>query len=317
MIGVFDSGDGGLTVLKALVERLPEQDFLYLGDHARAPIGGRDPEDIYNLTVSNVDFLFDKGCRLVLLACNTASAVALRRLQQTWLPGRDSVLGHPGRRVLGVLVPVVEAIAKVPWHVIAAKSEAGTLSATTSRSAAGAGAGAGTGTAPEPSVVAIFATRRTVESGAYPLEIALRAPQVEVIQQACPHLVARIEADAPESELNAMVRDDVDSLLAAMAGRIPDTAVLGCTHYPLVATAFAAALPGSVRLLDQPTLVAESLAVYLQRHQEFGGTGDGGAKAGPAQASSLRFLTTGAVDLASARASRFFGRPVTFEGCSF
>ncbi|RMD63161.1 MAG: glutamate racemase, partial [Alphaproteobacteria bacterium] len=112
MIGVFDSGHGGLTILRALVARLPNQTFAYLGDHARAPYGLRDREEIYRLTVENVTRLFDLGCRLVLLACNTASAVALRRLQRTWLPQVA-----PERRVLGILVPTVEAVTALPWHV--------------------------------------------------------------------------------------------------------------------------------------------------------------------------------------------------------
>lgn len=294
MIGVFDSGDGGLTVLKALVERLPEQDFLYLGDHARAPIGGRDPEDIYELTIENVDFLFSKGCRLVLLACNTASAVALRRLQQTWLPQRDAELGKPGRRVLGVLVPMVEAIAKVPWNS-AGLLAASNASAVTLR-------------------VAIFATRRTVETGSYPLEIGLRAPAVEVFQQACPDLVARIEAGAPQEELRGMVQSYVKALLSKMDEHVPDTAVLGCTHYPLVASAFAAALPESVELLEQPKLVADSLADYLARHAEFTGREEGADRT---RSPIRRFLTTGAADHASEKASLFFGTPVTFESCSF
>ncbi len=296
MIGVFDSGDGGLTVLKALVKHLPEQDFLYLGDHARAPIGGRDPEDIYDLTIANIDFLFSQGCRLVLLACNTASAVALRRLQQSWLPQRDAALGEPGRRVLGVLVPMVEAIAKVPWNSAQPFAE-NTVSAVTSR-------------------VAIFATRRTVETGSFPLEIGLRAPAVEVFQQPCPDLVSRIEAGAPKEELAGMVRSYVDALLSKMGERPPDTAVLGCTHYPLVASAFAAALPQTVELLEQPELVADSLADYLKRHAEFARSTEA-TDAQTARRPIRRFLTTGAADHASAKASLFFGNPVTFESCAF
>lgn len=296
MIGVFDSGDGGLTVLKALMGRLPEQQFLYLGDQANAPYGGREAEEVYKLTLASVDFLFAQGCRLVLLACNTASAVALRRLQQTWLDSRDVELGDPGRRVLGVLVPMVETIAGVPWNTESQQ-------------------------APEPppevsSSVAIFATRRTVETGAFVQEIGLRAPRIEVIQQACPDLVARIEAVAPRGELVAMVEGYVKALLSRMEGRIPGKAVLGCTHYPLVADAFKAALPPSVEVLDQPVLVAESLADYLLRHPEF----DRLQAPGLIEASDPlepRFLTTGSADHASAKASLFFGRKVSFESCSF
>ena len=290
MIGVFDSGDGGLTVLKALIGRMPDQEFLYLGDQANAPYGGREPEEIYELTLASVDFLFSQGCRLVLLACNTASAVALRRLQQNWLERRDAELGDPGRRVLGVLVPMVEAIAGVPWN---------TESHTAQEQSPVAGGS-----------VAIFATRRTVETGAFALEIGLRAPQVEVIQQACPDLVARIEAAAPRAELEAMVAGYVEALMTRMAGRVPDKAVLGCTHYPLVADAFKAALPRSVEVLDQPALVSQSLADYLLRHPEFN-------RKPSSDLPEPRFLTTGPADHAAAKASLFFGRNVRFESCRF
>ncbi|MEE9208969.1 MAG: glutamate racemase, partial [Kiloniellales bacterium] len=149
MIGVFDSGHGGLTVLGALVARLPERGFIYLGDHGHAPYGERSPAEIAELTVANVERLFAEGCRLVLLACNTAAAIALRRLQQEWLPG-----AYPGRRVLGVFVPMVEAVTAVPWKLQEPPA----------------------GARREPALVGVFATRRTVESGAYAREIGLRAP---------------------------------------------------------------------------------------------------------------------------------------------
>ncbi|MEE8272950.1 MAG: aspartate/glutamate racemase family protein [Alphaproteobacteria bacterium] len=277
MIGVFDSGHGGLTVLRTLVRRLPRQAFVYLGDHANAPYGGREPDTIYRLTVANVERLFLQGCRLVLLACNTASAVALRRLQQEWLPG-----AYPDRRVLGVLVPMVEAITAVPWRVKTPPAN---------------GDGA-------PTVVGIFATRRTVDSGAYPLEIGLRAPRVRVVQQPCPALVARIEENAPPDALAAMIAGHVADLLARCPGGRPDSVVLGCTHYPLVADAFAAALPSGIAVLDQPRIVADSLADYLRRHPEF----DGRDGTGPA----VRFLTTGPAGASNGLATRFFSRPVEF-----
>ncbi len=170
MIGVFDSGSGGLTVLRALVTRLPEQRFVYLGDHAHAPYGDRDPEEIYELTRLNVERLFGLGCSLVILACNTAAAVALRRLQQTWLQQH-----YPQQRVLGVLVPVVEAVTRVPWQTKEPTAE--------SERAA--------------SRVAIFATARTVESGAYPREIVCRAPAISVLQQACRDRVGKSEGAGP------------------------------------------------------------------------------------------------------------------------
>ncbi len=277
MIGVFDSGHGGLTILRALVDRLPDRRFLYLGDHAHAPYGDRTLEDIYALTIENVSRLFTLGCELVLLACNTAAAVALRRLQQQWLPS-----AFPGRRVLGVLVPTVEAVTKVPWHIKAPPPGAPRDAAT----------------------VAVFATRPTVDSGAYPKEIGLRAPAIEVVQQACPRLVAAIESAAPESELRELAAGYVAGLRDRIGGAVPDSAILGCTHYPLVAWAFAEALPRSVRILDQPAIVADSFAAYLSRHREF---------PPPAAPAANVFLTTGDAALAGALGSRFFGAAITFR----
>ena len=288
MIGVFDSGHGGLTVLRALVARLPERVFLYLGDHGHAPYGERADAEIHDLTRANVTRLFDRGCRLVLLACNTAAAVALRRLQQDWLPG-----AYPDRRVLGVFVPMVEAVTEVPWH----------------RETPPVGAPP-VGAPPEPAVgepvtVGVFATRRTVASGAYPREIARRAPQIRVVQQACPGLASLIEAGAAPAELEAAIATHVGDFEARLEGAVPDSVILGCTHYPLVAGAFAAALPNGVRLHCQPELVAESLAGYLARHPEFD------LATGPR--APTRFLTTGDPAAVAALTQRFFGAALRFQ----
>ena len=283
MIGVFDSGHGGLTVLRALTRRLPGRAYAYLGDHGHAPYGARGVEEIFELTRENVERLFSIGCRLVLLACNTASAVALRRLQQAWLGDFA-----PGNRVLGVVVPTIEAVTNVPWHVTSLPN--------------GGGGGA---EAPSRRGV-IFATRRTVESGSYPYEISLRAPQVEVVQQACPGLVDAIEADAPEAEIAELVADFVAQLGANRNAL--DAAILGCTHYPLVARHFAAALPPGVEILDQPAIVAESLERYLLRHPEF----DQPA----AEAAGPRFFTTGDPARVSSLATRFYGEPAEFARLS-
>lgn len=280
MIGVFDSGHGGLTVLRGLVNALPERHFVYLGDHAHAPYGSRDAEEIHALTVRNVERLFGLGCRLVLLACNTASAVALRRMQRTWLPGA----GWPGHNVIGVLVPMVEAITRVPWMVEAPPA----------------------GMPAEPRTVGVFATARTVDSGAYPREIAKRAHGVRVVQQACPELAARIEEGAEPAALRPLIRDYVAGLLDQLGGERLDTVVLGCTHYPLVADLFAEMLPQEVEVLCQPTLVARSLAAYLERHPEYA------APLLPAPVAP-RFHTTGRTPLVSDLGSRFFGRPITFR----
>ncbi len=278
MIGVFDSGNGGLTVLSALLKRLPDQAFVYLGDHANAPYGGRSAEQIFALTVAGVERLFGFGCRLVLLACNTAAAVALRRLQQQWLGA-----AYPEHRVLGVFVPMVEAVTRLPWQV--------------ERPLPGGEA--------RPLAVGVFATRRTVASGAYPFEIGRRAPAVAVVQQACPELVSKIEAGAPRQVLEEMVARTAAELCDRIEGGRPDAVILGCTHYPLVAPAFARALPEGVEIFDQPALVAESLADYLRRHPEFG--------APLTRPERLCLLTTGDSTQVSAVARRFFAGDVGFD----
>jgi glutamate racemase len=236
-IGVFDSGLGGLTVLEALRQRLPSEDFVYFGDNANAPYGGRLPEEVYQLTVDGVARLFDEGCGLVILACNTASAVALRDLQTKWL---DASV----HRVLGVFVPVIEHLTRRDWGDNSPPTHTGL------------------------GTVALFATPATVASGAFPRELRFRARDVRVEAEACPGLVEAIErGDDVASE--ALVRAHVAALLSRLPA--PQAAVLGCTHYPLVEPAFRAALPADTALVCQPSLVAESLADYLRRHPSFAG----------------------------------------------
>ena len=266
-VGVFDSGLGGLTALEAFSRRLPDVAFVYLGDNANAPYGVRDAEEIFALSCRGVARLFAEGCDLVVLACNTASAVALRRMQETWVP-KD-------KRVLGVFVPLIEALAELPW-----------------------------GDASPPRAVAVrrvalFATPATVASGAFPRELAFRAIGVEVEAQPCDGVVDAVErGDIPHAE--ALVRGHVEALLRRMPS--PDAAVLGCTHYPLVESAFRAALGPAVRIYSQPGIVAESLADYLARRPELRGAG-----------SISRLLTTGDPAEVGARATRLLGRELRFE----
>ncbi len=237
-IGVFDSGLGGLTVWRALQARLPGQGFVYLGDNAHAPYGPRSADEIYDLTCAGVSTLFECGCELVVLACNTASAVALRRMQEEWVPA--------DKRVLGVFVPMIEVLAKRDWADRSSPRFVGIER------------------------VALFATLATVNSGAFARELAFRAKGVEVTAQACVGLVDAIEmGDTVSAEL--MVRDYV----VEMAKNCPDpqVAVLGCTHYPLVQDVFERELPEGTLVLSQPAIVAESLADYLVRHPEFAGVG--------------------------------------------
>lgn len=277
MIGVFDSGHGGLTVLKALVREFPAQPFTYLGDHGHAPYGNRAPDEIYHLTLASLERLFALGCRLVVIACNTAAATGLRRLQHHWLP-----VHYPQQRVLGVLVPMVEAVTGVPWMA----------DVTTHRPHG------------EPRTVAVFATRHTVRSDAFAREIGSRAPEVTVVQQACPILVDLIERDAPREVLARAIRRYTALLMRRLGGAAPSSVILGCTHYPLVAELFAAALPAEVEILSQPDITAKSLGAYLSRHPEFAGAGEPGR---------VRFYTTGEPARVTALATRFYGQPARFE----
>ena len=277
MIGVFDSGHGGLTVLRALVDRFADRSFLYFGDHAHIPYGDRTSSEIVTFTRASVDLLFSRGCRLVILACNTAAAVALRTLQREWLPSH-----YPSHRILGVLVPTVEAITGVSWRTGAAAPRLVSQSGT----------------------IAVFATRRTVESNAYPEEVAKRAPELVVLQHACVGLVDMIERNVARSDLRTAIEGHVSELLRALGDRPLNAVMLGCTHYPLVADLFAAALPRGIQILSQPDLVARSLGTYLQRHPEFDTSGEN---------PEIHFLTSGDADQAGRFASIYFGREARFH----
>jgi glutamate racemase len=258
MIGVFDSGHGGLTVFRALVQRFPRVAFVYLGDHANVPYGNRPSDEIVTLTRQGVDSLFRRGCKLVLLGCNTATCVAARTLQQAWLP----MSGWPGRNILGIVAPTVEAATQTPWAM----------------------------TTPQypqknnTDLIAVFGTTRTIASHAYPEEIRKRCPKVTVVQQTCSELAGAIERGAPEPELDGLVGAAVTALLAQTGGAPPHRAILGCTHYPLVENLFRRHLPPATRLLSQPEVVADSLEDYLNRRPQFAGD--------PADAGPLTLLLT-------------------------
>ncbi|WP_120497119.1 glutamate racemase [Kiloniella sp. EL199] len=244
-IGVFDSGSGGLTILQALQTTLPMHDFLYFGDHQRAPYGEKTGPEVYEMTRQAVRFLFDQGCNLVILACNTASAIALRKLQQEWLPSYA-----PNKRILGVLVPMVETITDRPW-IKWEQHPQQYLQGT----------------------VGIFATEATVKSKTYLVEIGKRAPQLNVIQQACPELVPALETKIDSAITDALVEDYVSQLVEEN-NKIPNWIMLGCTHYPLLKKAFEKAadkiigniMGQGVPILCQPSICADSLADYLKRH---------------------------------------------------
>jgi glutamate racemase len=267
-----------LSVCRALVDRLPQADFLYLADQAHAPYGPRPGEEIVDLTRASVETLFGAGADLVVLACNTASAIALRRLQQTWLPGYAETLGRPVN-VLGIIVPTIEAATGMGWL-----------------QAADPGAEA------HPDVLGVFSTPGTTRSEVYEIEIAKRRPDIAVYSQPCADLVPMIEAGADQAELAKSVRGYVEQLIARI-GRAPDRAILGCTHYEIIAGLFREALPAGTPLIHQPKATADALAAYLARHPEFDiGTGGG-----------RRFWTTGRPGPQTARVQAFWGEPLTFE----
>ena len=277
MIGVFDSGFGGLTIHRALIEALPARDFVYLGDNRKAPYGVRPPIDVLNLTCAALERLFAEGCTLAVVACNTASTVALRWIQQQWLPVRRREDGSRAERNRhrrtdnrGCDRDRVE--------------RSGTLRSKTS------------------GTIAVFATRRTVETDCYPIEIRKRRPDITVVQQACPELAGSIERGLPRHDLHALIDRYVGELLSKL-GTAPECVILGCTHYPLVADLFAAALPSGVRMIHQPDATARALKAYLDRHPEYDGSRTGRRK----------FLSTGFSPEALPLIEQFWGDKVPFE----
>ncbi len=266
-VGIFDSGLGGLTVLDAVQKRLPDVPFVYYGDNANTPYGVRVADDIFNLTTQGVERLWDEGCDLVVLACNTASAAALRRMQETWVP--------EDKRVLGVFVPLIEALTERQWGDNSPPREVAVKH------------------------VALFATPATVSSRAFQRELAFRAIGVDVEAQPCGGVVDAIE-QGDEILAEALVRSHVEALLRRMPH--PEAAVLGCTHYPLVEGVFRDALGPDVAVYSQPALVASSLADYLARRPEFLGAG-----------TQSKFLTTGDPKRVASKATQFLRRQIAFE----
>ena len=283
-IGVFDSGVGGLTVHRELVSRFPAQDFIYLGDQAHAPYGGRGGEDIVELTRAGCETLFRAGASVVVLACNTASAIALRRLQQTWIPGLREELGRPVN-VLGIIVPTIEAATGLPWSFEAERE--GRLEGQKKEAI---------------DITGVFCTAATAMSRVYEIEIDKRREDLAVFTEPCPGLAGLIELGAPEEELRVVVGDHVDALRRRI-GRHPDKAILGCTHYEIVADLFAEALPEGVQVISQPAAVADSLERYFKRHPEYD-LGNSGRRT---------FLTTGQPGPQSDLIARFWGAPLTFD----
>lgn len=226
-IGVFDSGYGGLTVLKEIVKKLPQYDFIYLGDNARAPYGNRSFETIYQYTLQCVDWFFSQGCHLVILACNTASAKALRNIQQNFIANN-----HPQKRVLGVIRPTTEVI--------------GNYTNTNS--------------------IGILATQGTVASNSYPIEIEKFFPKINVVQQACPMWVPLIENNEHKNNgADYFVKEYLQKLTKQNPNI--DTILLACTHYPLLIDKIKDYIKTNTKIIVQGEIVANSLYSYLDKHK--------------------------------------------------
>ena len=227
-IGVFDSGYGGLTILSKIREILPEYDYIYLGDNARAPYGTRSFEVVYEFTRQAVNKLFDMGCHLVILACNTASAKALRSIQMNDLPGID-----PARRVLGVIRPTVECVGEISKN----------------------------------QHIGVLATAGTIKSESYPLEIHKLFPEIQVSGTACPMWVSLVENNESQDEgADYFIRKYINQLLSKDPQI--DTVILGCTHFPILLPKIRQYIPEHISVIAQGEYVAESLKDYLKRHPE-------------------------------------------------
>lgn len=225
-IGIFDSGYGGLTIYDEIKKLLPQYDYLYLGDNARTPYGTRSFDVVYEFTRQAVRYLFQQGCQLVILACNTASAKALRTIQQVDIPSLD-----PNRRVLGIIRPTVECIGDIT----------------------------------ESRHVGVLATEGTIKSHSYPLEIRKLFPEIEVTGEACPMWVPLVETGEYDSDgADYFVKRHIDNLMERDPEI--DSVILGCTHYPILFDKIRKHMPGHVKLVTQGAAVAASLKSYLERH---------------------------------------------------
>lgn len=264
-IGIFDSGYGGLTVFRAIKEKLPQYDYIYLGDNARAPYGNRSFDTVHEYTWECVQWLLKKGCPLVILACNTASAKALRTIQQ-----RDLPANFPNKKVLGVIRPTAEVIGNY----------------STSR------------------CIGVLGTKGTIESNSYQIEINRFFPETKVVQQACPMWVHLIENNEYHSqEADYFIQKHLNSLLA-QSDNI-DTALLACTHYPIIEDKIRKYLPPHIKIISQGRIVARSLENYLQRHTEI--------ETQLSRSGKMQFFTTDDASDFNEHASIFFGEAVTSE----
>ena len=264
-IGVFDSGMGGLTVLQALKQYAPEYDYLYLGDNARTPYGSRSFETILKFTKEAVDYLFRQDCKIVIIACNTSSAKALRTIQQKYL-----ISHYPDRRVLGVIRPSVEKVINLS----------------------------------KTRTIAIWATPGTIKSDSYRIEFKKFAPDITVIQQACPLLVPLIEAGELNSEGCQYFIKKYWRQTISQSNKI-DTLLLSCTHYSIIYPQIKSAVPESINVLEQGSLVGPSWKDYLERHPEL--------EKHLSSKSNTLFLTTDQPENFNFLATTFLGTEVTAQ----
>lgn len=277
MIGVFDSGFGGLTILRGLLERMPQYDYLYLADSARAPYGPRSLEIVQRFTLEAVEWLFDQGCPLVVLACNTASARALRHLQQNHLPSH-----RPERRILGVVRPSAEALAHLPPGVRPGITPPSMQTGT----------------------VAVLGTSGTVESGAYLDELEKLSPALNVVQQACPLWVPLVEAgelEGPGTEW--FLHRYLDPLFEREDP--PMRILLGCTHYPLLYDGIRRIVPESCEVVSQSDLVADRLEHWCRMHPEM--------ESRLSRGGTRRYVTTENADWFSRWGGMYLGQPCKAE----
>lgn len=268
-IGIFDSGYGGLTILREIIKYFPEYDFIYAGDNARSPYGTRSFETVYRYTLEAVRWLFDQGCELVLIACNTASAKALRTIQQKDLPQIA-----PDRRVLGVIRPVTEIIGQYT----------------------------------KTGNIGIFATPGTVRSNTYVIEINKFFPDINITQEACPMWVPLIENNEfANVGAEYFIRKHIDNLF--INSPKTDTVILGCTHYPIIIDMIKKIIPPGVTIVNQGTIVAQSLLDYLKRHPEI--------NCKLTKESSLDFYTSERPDGFDRLAMLFFGEKIESRQVDF
>lgn len=225
MIGVFDSGLGGLEILKAFVKKLPRYDYIYLGDNARAPYGDKTQEEIYRYAKGALDFLFSRGCGLVIVACNTISANALRRLQREYLPKK-----YPGKRVLGIIIPVAEEA--VGWPI---------------------------------KKIGVIGTRASINSKTFIKEIKKINPGLEIYQKSCPKLVPLIENGKANSQELSLI---LNKYLQSLKNKKVRGLIIGCTHYHCLSGRIARAMGKKVKIIDSPVIIADKLKNYLKRHPE-------------------------------------------------